>query len=352
MEVARNVEYREPRALRQGATWRRKMRRWLGLGTVALGLSLALGGCTSHKRSGGTQGAAGDDGDDDNRVCSPGATQVCVGPGACSGGQVCVADGSRWAACECGGNEGGADGIGGSENASGTGTGGAGTSGSGTSGSGTSGSGTGGSVGPDVCPAIGSTLIIDPLISDFEGDTPLQTLLVPNGGAWMAESDGTGTISATVEEDATAAGQHALHFVGSNHTNWGGDVAVLFEDVTHAVNGNAHAGVGFRVRGTISGGALYVKLQNADSLVKGCGCDPSPAAASAVACYGGYISESLVGAQYATTTQPWAAFMPGPFGYHARSSIDPNHILSMAIVVQSLSPSVSWDLWIDDVSFY
>ena len=36
-------------------------------------------------------------------TCVPGATQVCVGPGACQGGQVCAADGSAFGPCDCGG---------------------------------------------------------------------------------------------------------------------------------------------------------------------------------------------------------------------------------------------------------
>jgi hypothetical protein len=35
------------------------------------------------------------------RACVPGATQVCVGPGACSGGQACLKDGSGFGACNC-----------------------------------------------------------------------------------------------------------------------------------------------------------------------------------------------------------------------------------------------------------
>ena len=35
-------------------------------------------------------------------VCTPGATQLCVGPAACSGGQVCAADGAGFGACDCG----------------------------------------------------------------------------------------------------------------------------------------------------------------------------------------------------------------------------------------------------------
>jgi hypothetical protein len=35
-------------------------------------------------------------------ACVPGATQACVGPAACSGGQACLADGSGFGPCDCG----------------------------------------------------------------------------------------------------------------------------------------------------------------------------------------------------------------------------------------------------------
>jgi hypothetical protein len=36
-------------------------------------------------------------------TCSPGSTQACLGPGACSGAQSCKDDGSGWNGCDCGG---------------------------------------------------------------------------------------------------------------------------------------------------------------------------------------------------------------------------------------------------------
>lgn len=36
--------------------------------------------------------------------CTPGATQRCVGAGACVGGQACLPDGSGFATCDCGGS--------------------------------------------------------------------------------------------------------------------------------------------------------------------------------------------------------------------------------------------------------
>jgi hypothetical protein len=35
------------------------------------------------------------------RVCTPGATQSCVGVGGCQGGQACSADGTVWQSCDC-----------------------------------------------------------------------------------------------------------------------------------------------------------------------------------------------------------------------------------------------------------
>jgi len=35
-------------------------------------------------------------------ACTKGSTQACIGPGACHGGQVCLADGSGYGPCDCG----------------------------------------------------------------------------------------------------------------------------------------------------------------------------------------------------------------------------------------------------------
>jgi hypothetical protein len=36
------------------------------------------------------------------RACTPGASQACVGPGGCPGGQTCSADGTHFETCDCG----------------------------------------------------------------------------------------------------------------------------------------------------------------------------------------------------------------------------------------------------------
>lgn len=47
---------------------------------------------------------------DPARVCTPGASVACVGAGGCVGGQRCLADGSGFEACVCGGTDAGTDG--------------------------------------------------------------------------------------------------------------------------------------------------------------------------------------------------------------------------------------------------
>ncbi|GMV19617.1 MAG: hypothetical protein AMXMBFR56_78410 [Polyangiaceae bacterium] len=46
----------------------------------------------------------------DQRACTPGMSQACVGPGACKGGQACKADGSAYGPCDCGAGVGGSGG--------------------------------------------------------------------------------------------------------------------------------------------------------------------------------------------------------------------------------------------------
>lgn len=36
------------------------------------------------------------------KLCTPGSTQRCVGPGACAGGQSCNAEGTGYSSCDCG----------------------------------------------------------------------------------------------------------------------------------------------------------------------------------------------------------------------------------------------------------
>src|SRR6266478_7345498 len=85
------------------------------LGGTYLALTL-VGGCGSSDDSAGNSGSSSSGGGSagtssvaggggragsGDRVCAPGITETCVGPGACMGGQACLPNGSGWGPCEC-----------------------------------------------------------------------------------------------------------------------------------------------------------------------------------------------------------------------------------------------------------
>lgn len=100
-------------------------------------------GGAGGQSAGGSGGAAGSK----PMVCVPGASVACTGPAGCKGGQACLADGSGYAACDCG--SGGAGGGGAAGQGGGGGLGGAGAAGGsgGAAGSGGSPAGSAGSSG-------------------------------------------------------------------------------------------------------------------------------------------------------------------------------------------------------------
>ena len=48
---------------------------------------------------------ADDDGGNNNKICAPGATQVCACPGGAQGVQTCNITGASWSTCNCGGTK-------------------------------------------------------------------------------------------------------------------------------------------------------------------------------------------------------------------------------------------------------
>src|SRR4051812_36263938 len=75
---------------------------WLVIIVGAAGLT---GACSKGSES-KTTGDAG-------AVCVAGATQTCLGPGACQGAQSCLPNGTSWSPCDCGTNKGGGGAAGG-----------------------------------------------------------------------------------------------------------------------------------------------------------------------------------------------------------------------------------------------
>lgn len=82
---------------------------------------VSRGGASGSAGASNMGGAASSGAPTNQGSCSIGDTRTCVGPGACTGGQVCGEDG-RWAMCDCGDasggpSNGGASGAAGSDNA-------------------------------------------------------------------------------------------------------------------------------------------------------------------------------------------------------------------------------------------
>ena len=72
----------------------------LGLGACVINGDETEAGAGAVPMDGGVAGRAVDSG---GSVCTPGATQVCYGPGACEGAQRCELHGLSWGPCDCGG---------------------------------------------------------------------------------------------------------------------------------------------------------------------------------------------------------------------------------------------------------
>jgi len=110
---------------------RRPTLRITGVCTILLAVFLAACGSSTSvlASAGGTAGAtaSGGAGGTVEHSCAVGDTRVCVGPGACAGGQACDPSG-EWSPCDCG-DQTGSSGSGGSTSATGgqTGKGGAST---------------------------------------------------------------------------------------------------------------------------------------------------------------------------------------------------------------------------------
>src|SRR3954468_24499221 len=113
---------------------------WLVIIVGAAGLT---GACSKGSES-KTTGDAG-------AVCVAGATQTCLGPGACQGAQSCLPNGASWSPCDCGTNKGGGGAAGGRGGGGGRGAGraggGGGGGGRGAAGNGGAGGGAGGVAG-------------------------------------------------------------------------------------------------------------------------------------------------------------------------------------------------------------
>ena len=83
------------------------------IATTTTGAFSSTGGAVTSNGGGGVGGTSTMATGGASMICEPGATQTCVGPGACLGGQACNIDGMSWGVCDCGNAAGGAPSIGG-----------------------------------------------------------------------------------------------------------------------------------------------------------------------------------------------------------------------------------------------
>lgn len=83
---------------------------WSLFAAFIVAVVIVLTGCGGDDGGGGGSGGSGAEGGDSSggsgganvvRVCEPGRSEACTGPGACAGAQVCLADGSGWGTCAC-----------------------------------------------------------------------------------------------------------------------------------------------------------------------------------------------------------------------------------------------------------
>jgi hypothetical protein len=82
-----------------GPRYQRK--KWVGQMVVACGHRAASAAAANPPAPPGVESAAALATTPD-RLCVPGATQECLGPGACRGAQACLADGDGYGPCDCG----------------------------------------------------------------------------------------------------------------------------------------------------------------------------------------------------------------------------------------------------------
>jgi hypothetical protein len=78
--------------------------KWVGQLVVACALATGDGAGPEPLRSDGAANEASGNAarPASERLCIPGVTQECLGPGACRGAQACLADGNGYGACDCG----------------------------------------------------------------------------------------------------------------------------------------------------------------------------------------------------------------------------------------------------------
>jgi hypothetical protein len=185
--------------------------------------------------------------------------------------------------------------------------------------------------------------IVNPLISDFEGNLFVQSIMP--SGLWGVDSDGLGSYSMTLEPCGTNG--KGLHFTGQGHAAWGAEVAAAMVSQTQPVDVTPYGGLRFVVR-SITSVPLIFKVQNPYSQPP-CGkCDDTITGAE---CYSGYIRlVPLPPGIPMPVVVRWTDLTQQVWGYKApgTAQFDPTNLVSIAL---AFDKNVDFDVCIDDMMF-
>ncbi|HEY4157497.1 MAG TPA: hypothetical protein VGM29_05345 [Polyangiaceae bacterium] len=328
-------------------------------------------GAPSRLDAGGSNGAAGGDASDAGGSSTSGSGNDAAGSsgdGAGSGG-----DAARSAGGATGGggslNGGAGTGASGSGGSGALGNGGAGGDAAGTSGgdaggggAGLAGSGgtdasagAGGATLPATCePASAAPNVYDGMPSN--GSCP-SAIAAPRVGFWYSFNDGTGVQRPAPDEEhlgtlggRAGAADCAMHNTGTSFTTWGGGFGFDFGDAATGpctYDASAFHGISLYLKGTTAGtqgiglgafpNTVRVNLATTESN------------ASDQDHYGAWCSVSgsytLCSLSFATVKQA---------GWGVPITFNPAHVVSLAVQASLAEgfASTSWDVWVDDVTFF
>ena len=218
-----------------------------------------------------------------------------------------------------------------------------GTAAGGTAAGGTAAGGSGGSGGGDL-------RLSDLMIDDFEdGDGHLLPLAGRNG-LWFVANDGTAqqipsanaVTLPSLLSPPNGASTRALHTSGNGFTGWGALIGANFV-VTGTMpvlyDISAHEGVSFSAKlgKTTAASQLRVAIQDHDTRV---GCS---------LCGDDFGALVTLGNTFQTITVPFSSLKQAGWGNPQVAAFDPKRTYALTF---SWPPHVTFDVWIDDVSFY
>jgi hypothetical protein len=194
----------------------------------------------------------------------------------------------------------------------------------------------------------GGATVSSPLIDDFEDGNAQILLNAGRDGSWFTSNDGTGQQTPPANSPlpstltpARGTSTRAMHTTGMNFRTWGAIVGANFVQTGATValyNASAYQGVTFTAKMGKFGTAapLRVSIPDYDTVV-GCTSCGDPFGASVT-----------LTTNFQTFQVPFSSFKQAGFGQHF-NAFDPTRTYSINF---SWGANQTFDVWIDDLSFY